>query len=733
MSATSRVRARGAREALWILAALLFGLAVSRVAGLEGDDPLRGTVTLAPAVLAALWRIEDRVRNRGGRRARPGVRLVEGFLLLTWLLAASHRPGWNLRFGAEVLAGTWFLGLGWKVLRLLPTLRPSLGTALPERPPAVFFWLPLVVYLAILPWSTGQRPPDGDEPYYLLVAHSLAFDGDTDLRDDYAEKASLGFMPRALEPQPGDPMGSDGEIYSRHNALLPMMLALPYRVAGAQGAFVVMAVLTAVLAWWFLRLCAREFPARPGEALLAWALLAFAPPILLYSHQVWVEIPAALLVAIGWDLVSWRDEEGEGRRWLLLLGVVTLLTLLKLRLLLLAVPLLLLGAARSRRRMAAIGGASVFLVLAGGFLLYNQTRFGNPLRIYSTADFAFHQISWTTYLEREVGLFFDGAFGLFAVAPLWLILIPGLVAGVRRHRTLLLRLAVLLGPYLVVVASREEWFGGWSPPFRYGLLGLPLLALLVIPPLSERRRLGARALLSGLGVLTAALTLVWLTVPGWTYNLADGGSDLADALSRLLGLDFNRLLPSTVRPRTATWLWPLILGFLLPLLWWRPRRRLGAASTLGLAGLLLVAGGGAGLAARMPTRIVEMEDPPVVSDDGRLHPPRWTVARVREPSGLLLPEGASARVPVVAGGDRVHLVLRVRLIENHAHPTPLTIGDGHRVFRCWKARVPGEWLRVAVGPVDWIPGRELHLEVPSPPPGRAGNGLVVDWGRFEWR
>ena len=46
---------------------------------------------------------------------------------------------------------------------------------------AAFFALAFIVYLAILPWSATQRPPDGDAPHYLLLTHSLAFDFDTDL------------------------------------------------------------------------------------------------------------------------------------------------------------------------------------------------------------------------------------------------------------------------------------------------------------------------------------------------------------------------------------------------------------------------------------------------------------------------------------------------------------------------------------------------------------------------
>ena len=47
-------------------------------------------------------------------------------------------------------------------------------------------------------------------------------------------------------------------------------------------------------------------------------------------------------------------------------------------------------------------------------------------------------------------------------------------------------------------------------------------------------------LLAGLGALTLALTLIWLTVPGWTYNFADGRTYVLDALGQRLGMDITR-------------------------------------------------------------------------------------------------------------------------------------------------------------------------------------------------
>src|SRR4029079_4801847 len=98
-----------------------------------------------------------------------------------------------------------FALLGWHLLELLPRLRPLLGDSLPARPHFAFFALSLLAYLPSLPWPPSQGPPDGDEPYYLLVTHSLAYDFDADLANNYADGDSLRVLARPLEAAPRDP------------------------------------------------------------------------------------------------------------------------------------------------------------------------------------------------------------------------------------------------------------------------------------------------------------------------------------------------------------------------------------------------------------------------------------------------------------------------------------------------------------------------------------------------
>ena len=327
----------------------------ARVVG-EGD-PFRGTLMVLPLVVAALRAIERHaVIRRRGRWAQ-----LEGMTLIVLVVATLSRQRFGLVVTDWFLIAGFFLLLFHRTAHLVVGLRPSLGWRLPNRPPLVFFWLPLVVYLAIQPWSSAHRQPDGDEPYYLLLAHSLAYELDVDLADNYAEDWQR-FMQRAISPQPGDPVGENGEQYSRHGFILPLLLAPAYRLAGRSGAMAMMAVLTAALAWMLLRLAARTEPDRPGAALLAYGLFAFSPPLLLYSYQIWVEVPAALLTAWAFDriLALKQRPRWDARALVLLVIPIALLPILKLRFGLVAGPLLALACWRLRPGAGgagAIGGS----------------------------------------------------------------------------------------------------------------------------------------------------------------------------------------------------------------------------------------------------------------------------------------------------------------------------------------------------------------------------------------
>jgi len=728
-SRTGRNAALGVFERGRGLAALALSLpaawALPRVLGLSANDPLRGTAAMVPLVIAGLFVVAASARRAGARAPRRSVVTAQLVALLAWLLLAAARARFDLPLAPALAAGLFAL-LGDHLLELLPRLRPLLGHSLPARPHFAFFALPLLAYLAILPWSTSQRPPDGDEPYYLLVAHSLAYDLDADIANNYAAGDSLRFLPRRLEPQPGDPVGHHGELYSRHNVMLPLLLALPYRVAGAHGAFATMAALAAALTWLTLRFARHRFAAWPGGALLAWALLAFTPPLLLYSHQVWVEVPAALLVVLALDAL--RDLATRRRSAALFWAIVVLLPLLKLRFAAFAGLLALLAWWRSGRRVRGLAAAAGGMVaLFAAILAFNHARFGAALKTYGLEQLL-PEAPFHVVLARFLGLFFDVGFGLFAAAPLWALLIPALALLVRRRPALAAELAFLVTPYLLLVSFRREWFGGWSPPFRYGLAVLPLLVLPLATLLDERRRGGARLLVAGLGVATAALTLVWLAVPGWTYPLADGSSWLLSELGRETRLDVARFFPSAIRLRAASWWWPLAAIALTAALWRWPRRPLRGAAAVGAALAIAAPAGALVAAARLPTAVVQLEDAQVETAGGSLQPPLWTFDRPRFRGAWQLDPGARLSAPVVAGGRQA----RVRLwceTPPGATAARLLVSAGSAEAPLAVSVAAGTpWRAFDLGPFDWPAGAPLILAMPAD-----SGPVLVDRAELDWR
>src|SRR5947208_540408 len=136
-------------------------------------------------------------------------------------------------------------------------------------------------------------------------------------------------------------------------------------------------------------------------------------------------------------------------------------------------------------------------------------------------------------------------------------------------------------------------------------------------------------------------------------------------------MDLARFFPSSIRLRTATWLWPPLSLAAVSLVWWLPGRRrglgmisAGLCGLCGIAAVLLLAAALPPAAARVPTRVVELEDPQVWKSGGHLFPDRWVIERARYRGSWVLRVGERLRAPVVPGGRRVCLALHAQLIRN---------------------------------------------------------------------
>src|SRR3989304_2526209 len=108
---------------------------------------------------------------------------------------------------------------------LLPRSRAPLRFS---HPGLAVFLITLAVYAALVPWMVRVWQRTGDEPHYLLAAHSLAFDGDLDLANNYARRDYLSFYGDA-NLTPHTRPGPNGQAVLTHNLGLSFLIAPAYR------------------------------------------------------------------------------------------------------------------------------------------------------------------------------------------------------------------------------------------------------------------------------------------------------------------------------------------------------------------------------------------------------------------------------------------------------------------------------------------------------------------------
>lgn len=491
----------------------------------------------------------------------------------------------------------------------------------------------LILYLVLVP-HVLQWPIDGDEPYYLLVAESLARDQDLDLRNQYAAIGDSAAGRIDLQPQTGDPVGSRGEQYSRTEPFLSIVLLPGFLLLGLPGAAATIAVFGGLLVRSTLRLLEEE-GASDRALWITFVFLALGPPLIWYSTRIWAEVPGAfLLIEV---IRAWRS-----RKTPRFMAAILCLGLLKLRFVVLvvtAIVLFFLRGARGRRTIviAAIALAVPFLVL---FLFTGQW-----LNVHELWELT--PQSWWKYPRGFFGLLLDAQAGLLFQAPFFFLALLSLFRWKEVPPAGRWGLAVAL-PYLLLLLPREEWHGGWSPPLRYLVVVMPVFCVAAARYLD---RISA-PVLSLLGIVTAAVTVHGLAFPWRLFHIASGESVFGEFISSRFLSDFSRLFPSFIRPNRAAWIASILLilvvavSLLFRRIGWR--FSVAAPSVIALSAVLLAFGFRVGL---QPGRLVHFEDAHVVHRGGALYPPQWTVSRFAHTGGWRLAPGDEVEFRLDGGPD----------------------------------------------------------------------------------
>lgn len=463
------------------------------------------------AIAAALHRRE--------RLTRPLLALLVGALPLVPLFTGHGL--WLLVFQGPTLLVVGLAALGVGLASLVDR------AALRALPAAVVFGLALLFFAALTRELPGAAGPQGDEPHYLVMAESLLSDHDLELRDEYSERAYRSFYAGRLVPH-RSPASPRGRIYSVHAPGLPLLVLPGYALAGFPGAQLVLAGIAA-LAVALVFALVRAATGDEWSARLAAAALALTPPFAFYAVSLYPEVVAGLATAL-FLCTARRDPSPRGL--LAAAAVAAALPWLHPKLAPLAAVGLGLTLVRQGPRALRIAALAIGAAGLGGLLLVFHALYGEATLSAAYGAGVASDVSLWRVPRGLAALVLDRQFGLLALAPLWLLAVPGAVLLWRRAPGDVMRAVLLAGATLVVGASFSMWWGGSCPPGRFVVPALPALALLLAPALARFPRTASGLLGAGL-----AVTLIAAAAPRAIHNRPDGESALLKVLSPLVSLD----------------------------------------------------------------------------------------------------------------------------------------------------------------------------------------------------
>lgn len=373
------------------------------------------------------------------------------------------------------------------------------------QPARIILCIFLFAVLAAFNLGVACRlPPTGDEPHYLTTAHSIAYDHDLSLLNNYRDKDYRAFYPGDL-PKRTTPSADGKRELPAEGLGLPFLLAPVYRLAREilpAGLLVpslrlFMCSITSIVL--YLLLAAAGVLGATG--MLRCAAPFLVSPLLFYSGQFYPEIPAALLVAASLLLLA-QLEEHPFRGLLLLSLVPGALVWMHPKYLALALSLLVGSAAYCLRTFRVYGKAgaifrAVLLALAGAagvfsFLLFLHSEYGgwSPNRIYAgwepqqqktlldlVLQEGFGRI--TVMFRMFFGFWMDQRFGILVYAPLYVAFFPAVLSNLRRRSPLAGLTAALFAIHFLGLCWGAP-LGGFAPPSRHFVVLVPLLLLAIL-------------------------------------------------------------------------------------------------------------------------------------------------------------------------------------------------------------------------------------------------------------
>lgn len=446
----------------------------------------------------------------------------------------------------------------------------------------------LLFLIAFITFSLGAfflnyRGADfsGDEPHYLIIAHSLLIDHDFDLANNYEQRDYQQFLRSRVIIQPHTvPGAKPGSRLSFHSPGVSFLI-LPFYFFGrllgrsALTLFPRLGIcLWGALFCWQIFLLIKEKGWGERLALKLWAISAFISPIFFYSIHIYPEIIIACLSLI---IFRWLTKFPELKSCLLALSGLLLSSFLwfhAIKYTFIIIPLFLLALIKILKTERKFKNSFIFLCsfFAGilSYFAFQKSLYGsfNPTSVswqgamgsqesLAFLKFIFLSIPFRFRWETLAGYFLDQRDGLLFYAPVYLLAFVGLLTMLRKRNKSAWQIILLTWPYFFFSAflTQRTGYAPQARPLVASFWGFSLfLGYFFLT--NSKRSLVFLARLTLIGSLIITILLVFYPLNLYQETTA-GTTDRAGGLFLLLSnLHFSlpQILPSFLKIEESFWL-----------------------------------------------------------------------------------------------------------------------------------------------------------------------------------
>ncbi|WP_372371132.1 hypothetical protein [Candidatus Uabimicrobium sp. HlEnr_7] len=341
----------------------------------------------------------------------------------------------------------------------------------------------LIISYLILTICVSDSPVWGDEPHYLLIAYSLAFDFDSNLHNNsFAQLDEYFFVHNSKNIKfHATPQTNSDKIYSRHEIGLPLLLAPVLRLASTTPFPRIIMLLFMNLLGYLTIINMYLLLRRYGKqsAFLVSIAVGLSAPMYFYSAQIFSDLVAALVILYSYRKI--QDVMTINVGHFLWLGfILSFLPWLHIKYVPVTVFLYLYYGCQMKvhkgqmlAQFARITAAAVISAILLFVSFYYRFESFFPLAAWKGENYL--DISIIPY--SVIGTLLDTSKGLFVYAPFYFFSITALVflRSIPNKIPLLCIFLLTQGINLL----HPVWWGGFCPPGRYSLVAIFILAILL--------------------------------------------------------------------------------------------------------------------------------------------------------------------------------------------------------------------------------------------------------------